>query len=412
MYEIKPEVFKLSNGLRVVYQHAPAQVAHLGVTVLAGSRYEHQNEVGLAHYLEHCIFKGTNKRKAYHILSRLDSVGGEINAYTTKEEIAIYASFTKEHLKRSSELLADITLNSSFPEKEIHKEKEVIIDEINSYLDSPTDRIVDDFEYHLFKGHSLGNNILGTKDTVNSFTRFDLLSYVGELFTVENIVISFVGDIPKKELTKILELDFKNCSKSTLLREVFPFTNYKPFKIREKLSNYQSHAMIGGLAPSHTDEHRKSVSLLINILGGPAMNSRLNLSVRERYGYSYTIESNYTSFVDTGYWAVYFGTDLKYLNRTLDIVYKELKLLREKKMGVLQLKAAKEQFKGHLALSLDNNSGLMLGLGKSMLLFNQIDTIEQINESINKLTAEDLLEAANIYFKPETISELIFESEK
>ena len=412
MYEIKPEVFKLSNGLRVVYQHAPAQVAHLGVTILAGSSYEKQNEVGLAHYLEHCIFKGTNKRKAYHILSRLDSVGGEINAYTTKEEIAIYTSFTKEHLKRSSELLADITLNSSFPEKEINKEKEVIIDEINSYLDSPTDRIVDDFEYHLFKNHSLGNNILGTKETVNNFKRLDLLNYVSELFTVENIVISFVGDITKKKLTKILESDFKNCSKVSLSRGVFSFTGYKPFRIREKLSNYQSHAMIGGLAPSHTDKHRKSVSLLINILGGPAMNSRLNLSVRERYGYSYTIESNYTSFVDTGYWAVYFGTDLKYLNRTLDIVYKELKLLREKKMGVLQLKAAKEQFKGHLALSLDNNSGLMLGLGKSMLLFNQIDTIEEINESINRLTAEDLLEAANIYFKPETISELIFESEK
>jgi predicted Zn-dependent peptidase len=412
MYEIKPEVFELSNGVRVVYQHAPSQVAHLGVTILAGSRYENSNEVGLAHYLEHCIFKGTQKRKAFHILSRLDSVGGEINAYTTKEEIAIYAAFTKNHFERASELLADITLNSSFPEKEIQKEKEIIIDEINSYLDSPTDKIVDDFEYYLFQGHALGNNILGSKDSVNAFERSDLLKYVSELFRADNIVISFVGDVKKEIVHKVLENDFKSCNKSDFKREIKTFDTYKPFHIREKIPNYQSHAMIGGIAPSHDEEDRKCISLLINVLGGPAMNSRLNLSVREKYGYSYTIESNYSAFVDTGYWAVYFGTDFKYLEKTISLVHKELKLLCDKKIGVQQLKSAKEQLKGHLALSLDNNSGLMLGLGKSLLLFNQIDTIEDIYQSIDKLTADNLIEVANKYFSPEILSDLIFESEK
>ena len=192
MYEIQPVLFTLSNGIRVVYLHAPAQVAHLGITVLGGSRFELPNEDGLAHFLEHCIFKGTTKRKAFHILSRLDSVGGELNAYTAKEEICVYASFTKEHIRRASELLADITLNSNFPLKEIIKEKEIIIDEINSYLDSPSDKIFDDFEGYLFQGHALGNNILGTKERVQSFNREHLIDYVKRFFTADNIVISFV----------------------------------------------------------------------------------------------------------------------------------------------------------------------------------------------------------------------------
>lgn len=411
MYEIKPEVFTLSNGIRVVYLHAAAQVAHMGVTILCGSRFEENNEVGLAHFLEHCIFKGTKNRKAFHVLSRLDSVGGEVNAYTTKEEICIYASFTKNHFRRASELLADITLNSSFPEKEIQKEKEIIIDEINSYLDSPSDKIFDDFESYLFKDHSLGNNILGTKESVLSFTRENLLSYVDRFFTSGNMVISFVGDISRKQLEKNLENDFKSCKTINVEPIKNDFSDAKPFKIWTKESNYQAHAVIGGIAPSYLDDHRRSTTLLTNILGGPALNSRLNLTVREKYGYSYTVEANYSPFVDTGYWAVYFGTDPKYLKKSIDLVYKELKKLRVQKMGILQLNAAKEQLKGHLALGLDSNSGLMLGLGKSLLLFDQIDTIPEIYKAIDKLSAEELLGTANLYFNEENISELIFEIE-
>jgi predicted Zn-dependent peptidase len=409
MYEIKPKIFTLSNGIRVVYLHAPAHVAHLGITVLGGSRYEKPGEDGLAHFLEHCIFKGTTKRKAFHVLSRLDSVGGELNAYTAKEEICVYASFTKEHIRRASELLADITLHSNFPLKEIQKEKEIILDEINSYLDSPSDKIFDDFEAHLFKGHALGNNILGTKERVQSFTQENLIDYVGRFFTAENMVISFVGDISIKRLEKILEEDFKACKKGTLLQAVDSFESLQPFRIRSNEANYQVHAIVGGIAPSYKDETRRGMTLLTNILGGPALNSRLTLSIREKYGYSYNVEANYTSYADTGFWSVYLGTDQKYIDKSVALIYKELKLLRTKKMGSLQLNRSKEQLKGHLALGLDSNSGLMLGLGKSLLLFNQIDTIEEIYDGIDRLTASELLEIANTYFNEENCSELIFD---
>ncbi len=412
MYEIKPEVFQLSNGIRVVYLHAAAQVAHLGITILAGSRYENPDEEGLAHFLEHCIFKGTHKRKAFHVLSRLDSVGGELNAYTSKEEICIYASFTKNHIKRASELLSDITLNSSFPLKEIQKEKEIILDEINSYLDSPSEKIFDDFEANLFKGHVLGNNILGTKESVKSFGRKHLLNYVSRFFSADNMVISFVGDIPRYQLEKILQSDFNDCQQSKVEVIQNDFISAPPFKIKTQESNFQVNSLIGGLAPSYIDDSRRSMTLLTNILGGPALNSRLNLSIREKYGYSYNVEASYSTFFDTGYWAVYFGTDTKYLKKSKELVYKELKLLRDKKLGTLQLNASKEQLKGHLALGLDSNSGLMLGLGKSLLMFNQIDTIQEIYESIDKLTASELLETANQYFDESLISELIFEIEK
>ena len=411
MYEIKPEIFQLSNGIRVVYLHAAAQVAHMGVTILGGSRFENPEEEGLAHFLEHCIFKGTNKRKAFHVLSRLDSVGGELNAYTSKEEICIYASFTKNHIKRASELLADITLNSSFPVKEINKEKEIILDEINSYLDSPSEKIFDDFEANLFKGHALGNNILGTQESVKSFTRKNLLNYVSRFFTSDKMVISFVGDVSRKQLEKILEADFIACQPKTIETPSNDYYGNTKFKIKTKESNFQVHSLIGGLAPSYIDDSRRSMTLLTNILGGPALNSRLNLSIREKYGYSYNIEASYSTFMDTGYWSVYFGTDKKYLKKSIELVYKELKLLREKKLGTLQLNASKEQLKGHLALGLDSNSGLMLGLGKSLLLFNQIDTIQEIYESIDKLTSIELLEVANQYFTEDNISELIIDSE-
>lgn len=409
MYEIKPELFSLSNGIRVVYLHTPSQVAHLGITVLAGSRFERKEEDGLAHFLEHCIFKGTTKRKAFHILSRLDSVGGELNAYTAKEEMCVYASFTKEHIRRASELLADITLNSNFPLKEIQKEKEIILDEINSYLDSPSDKIFDDFEEHLFKGHALGNNILGTKERVQGFTRDDLQAYVKRFFTTENMVISFVGEIGRNRLEKILEEDFKNCllGKHNEIAEKFELN--KRFKIRTKEANYQVHAIVGGIAPNYKEESRRGMALLTNILGGPALNSRLTLSIREKYGYSYNVEANYTPYVDTGFWSVYLGTDPKYIDKSIALIYKELKLLRTKKLGVLQLNRAKEQLKGHLALGMDSNSGLMLGLGKSLLLFNQIDTIPEIYRGIDKLEASELLEIANQYFSEENCNELIFD---
>lgn len=409
MFEFEPSIYTLGNGIRLVYMHVPAQVAHMGVTILAGSRYESEKEKGLAHFLEHCIFKGTKKRKSLHILSRLDSVGGELNAYTTKEEICVYASFKKEYTKRSSELLADIVINSNFPPKEIEKEKEVILDEINSYLDSPSDKIFDDFEELLFKNHPLGANILGTRESVNSFSQKELISYTNRFFFVENIVISFVGDFPLKKLIHFLEKNFGQLKHSSKIKDPIFFNNYQRFKIRSKEANVQAHGIIGGIAPSYKDETRRGMTLLINILGGPALNSRLILSVREKYGYAYNIEASYSPFADTGYWSIYFATDQKYIEKTLKLIYKELRLMREKTLSLNQLKKAKEQLKGHLALSLDSNSGIMLGLGKSLLLFNQIDSIQDVYKEIDELSTKELQEIASTYFDEQKVSELIFE---
>lgn len=407
--ELKPQIRILSNGIRIVYLPVVSPVAHLGVTLLAGSRYEQNNEEGLAHFLEHCIFKGTEKRRSFHILSRLDSVGGEINAYTTKEEICVYASFVKTHLNRSAELLADIAINSNFPEKEIEKEKEIVLDEFNSYLDNPSEKIFDDFEKLMFPNHPLGNNILGTPDTVQSFGKQHLKSYVDRFFFSENTVISFVGDLPLESLVKSLEKHFGSMPLGKEILRPEGFTSYQVFRKREKEANYQAHVVLGGMAPSYGDETRRGMTLLINVLGGPALNSRLILSVREKYGYSYSIEASYTPYADLGYWSIYFGTDQKYVDKTLKVVYRELKKLREVALTPKQLRQAKEQLKGHIALSLDNNAGLMQGLGKSLLLFNQIDTIQEMYASIDRLTTEELKHIAETYFRPELISELIFD---
>lgn len=409
MIEIEPVIVSLTNGIRLVYMHTHSAVAHMGVTILAGSRYEQSNEEGLAHFLEHCIFKGTTNRRSLHILSRLDSVGGELNAYTTKEEICVYASFTKEHTARASDLLADIVLNSNFPEKEIKKEKEIVLDEINSYLDSPSDKIFDDFEHYLFLKHPLGANILGTKDSVSGFSREDLLQYTERFFFAENIVISYVGDISIEKLTRILEKDFSTLKRNGIQLKPSTFENYTPFKIRSKEANFQAHAVIGGLAPGYNSEHRRGMTLLTNVLGGPALNSRLILSIREKYGYTYNIEASYAPYADIGYWSIYFGTDQKYLDKTLKQVYKEIRLMCDEALNEQQLIKAKTQLKGQLALSLDSNSGIMLGLGKSLLLFNQIDSIQEIYAGIDRLTVKELKEISQTYFNEKNISELIFE---
>lgn len=409
MFDIHPEIIEFPNGLRLVYLHKPSVVGHFGVTVLAGSRYEQPEEEGLAHFLEHCIFKGTKRRRAFHILSRLDSVGGELNAYTAKEEICLYASFTNQHTSRAMELLSDILYNSTFPQKEIEKEKEVVLDELNSYLDSPSDRIFDDFEAHLFAGHPLGGNILGTEQTVRSFTEQSLRNYVERFFTNGNIVLSYVGDRSLNVIRKLVERYFFQGNPTLQETQLAAFTPNDSFRITEKVANYQVHAVVGGLGPGYNQESRRGMTLLTNILGGPALNSRLTLSIREKYGYSYSVEANYTPYMDTGFWTIYLGTDQKNLKKSLQLVRKELRLLRDQKMGVLQLNRAKEQLKGQIALSLDGNSGLMLGLGKSLLMFNQIDTITDIYAEIDRLTATELQDIANSYFNEDMISELIFD---
>ncbi len=409
MYDIFPEIIHFPNGLRLVYLHKDTAVGHFGATILAGSRYEKSNEEGLAHFIEHCIFKGTTKRKVFHILSRLDAVGGELNAYTAKEEIVLYTSFTNPYIDRALELVSDILFHSVFPSKEIEKEKEVVLDEINSYLDAPGERIFDDFEALLFKGHALGGNILGTEETVRGFTREDIVQYVQRYFTASNIVLSYVGSEPLKKVKAKVERYFMNENERSVEHDLGLFVPNNPFEVREKVANFQTHAIVGGLAPAYNHTDRKGMTLLTNILGGPALNSRLVLSIREKYGYSYNIEANFTPYMDTGFWSIYLGTDQKYLQKSLNLVQKELQLLQQKKMGVLQLNRAKEQLKGQIALSLEGNTGLMLGFGKSVALFNQIDTISEIFKEIDSITAEELQDIANKYFNLQQSSTLIYD---
>lgn len=408
MGEKLPHIFTLPNGLRVVFQPVKNQVAHAGITVLAGSRFELPHEEGLAHFLEHCIFKGTTKRKAFHVLSRLDSVGGELNAYTGKEEICIYASFSKTYLSRTLELLADIIFHSTFPEKEIQREKEVIVDEINSYLDSPSECIFDEFESLIFNNHQLGKNILGTQESVHSFTRNHLLEYVSRYFGPQNMVLSIVGQFTEKRINEMAQRFFGDYNGLGKSPELNHFTDYKPVNITKNKSNYQSHGLMGGIAYPYKAKERKAMVLLSNILGGPALNSRLSLSVREKYGYSYSIESSYTPYADTGFHSIYFGTDKRHVQNTLRVIHTELRKLRENKLGVVQLSKAKEQLKGHLALAGESNSGLMLALAKSVLIFDQIDTTKEIYKGIDLITAENLQDIANDVFDESKLSYLIY----
>jgi len=409
MKAYQPQCEVLSNGTRLVYLKVPSQVAHLGFFFAAGSRHESERQIGLAHFLEHCLFKGTQKRKALHILSRIDAVGGELNAYTAKEEMCLYASFSKEHTQRAIDLLADISIHSTFPQKEIEKEKEVILDEINSYLDSPSDKIFDDFDAKLFSGHPLGQNILGTKESVAGFTQQDLQDYVQQYFTADNLVVSFVGNVSLSRLKASLEAALAAMPQTANRPQPHPFQNTAPFHEVVKEANYQAHAVLGGLAPSYHQDERVAMSLLINILGGPALNSRLNLSVRERYGYAYSIEANYHTYADTGYWQIYFGSESKNIDKTLALIDKELDKIRSKPLTTSQLAQAKRQFKGHLALGMDVNSGLMQGLGKSMLAFGQIDTIAEMHQAIDKITAQEIQSLANQYFLKEQLSYLVFD---
>ncbi len=409
MFEINPILFTLSNGIQVVYLQKDAFVAHMGVMIQAGSRYELPNEEGLAHFIEHCIFKGTKKRKALDIFTDLDSVGGELNAYTNKEEICVHASFRKSHFTIASELLSDIIWNATFPEEEMIKEKEVILDEIISYLDSPMERIFDEFEAHLFKGNSLGYNTLGTKSSVSGFSRSDVLSYVERYFTPENMVISFVGDIALDELQEVLENDFGRIKRKGTVPKNNDLAPIESFTLLEKKANYQTHTVIGGKAPSYHDAERRGMTLLTNILGGPALNSRLTLSIREKYGYAYNVEANYTAYSDVGFWSIYMGTDKKYLQKAIQLIYDELALVCENNLSDQELEHAKEQLKGHIALSLDSNLELMFSLGKSVLIHGRVDSIQEVYDQIDAIDQQEINAIARKSFSNGSLSQLVYE---
>ena len=398
----------LDNGIRLVHHRIPGLVAHCGLIINTGSRDETGHEHGIAHFIEHMLFKGTKKRKAYHILSRLEDVGGELNAYTTKEETAIHASFLKEDYERAIELISDITFNSVFPEKEIEKEKDVVIEEINSYLDNPSELIFDDFEELIFSNQPIGRNILGTPDSVKSFSQNKIYDFLSNNYSTRQMVFCSVGNISDEKILKLFKTHFENIVTEKGVERTNKTWLYKPDSVTKKMDTYQNHCIMGNLAYDLKDKRRMGMFLLNNILGGQGLNSRLNLSLREKNGLAYNVESSYNPYCDTGIVSIYFGTDSLYLNKSIAIAMTELKKLRTSKLGTIQLSKAKSQIKGYLARGYENHESLMLSLGKSLLIFNKIDSIEDLCKKIDDVTASELLDIANEVFEPSKMSTLIY----
>ena len=398
----------LKNGIRLVHLRIPGIVAHCGLIINAGSRDEKTDEHGIAHFIEHMLFKGTAKRKAYHILCRLEDVGGELNAYTTKEETAVHASFLMEHYERAIEIISDIAFNSIYPEKEIEKEKEVVIEEINSYKDNPGELIFDEFEEQVFNGLPIGRNILGTNDTVKSFSREKIFSFIDGNYPTDQMVFCSVGNISDKKITELFIRYFSDIPEKLHTPVSLPDWVYKPSHITRRLDTWQTHYITGNLAYDLRHPSRMGMFLLNNILGGPGLNSRLNLSLRERRGFAYNVESNYNPYLDTGVFSIYFGTDSQNLGKSIAIVESELKLLRTVKLGSIQLSKAKNQIKGNLARGYENHESLMLSMGKSLLIFNKIDSIEEIYSKIDKVTSSEILEIANEVLDKKILSTLIY----
>ena len=398
----------LPNGMRLAHHRIPGIVAHCGLIINAGSRDESDSDHGIAHFIEHMLFKGTGRRKAFHILSRLEDVGGELNAYTTKEETAVHASFLKDDYERAIELISDVTLNSSFPLKEIEKEKDVVIEEINSYLDNPAELIFDDFEELIFLNRPIGRNILGTRESVRSFTREKVSLFVKENYTASQMVFCSVGNISDEKILKLFQTYFSGTVNAVRTKRDEEIWKYKPSSVTKDMDTYQNHCIIGNLAYDLKDKRRMGMFLLNNILGGQGMNSRLNMSLREKNGLAYNVESSYNPYFDTGLFSIYFGTDKQYLKRSISITMAELKKLRESKLGTIQLSKAKNQLKGYLARGYENHESLMLSLGKSLQVFDRIDTIEEICRKIDNVSASEILETANEVLEPSKLSTLIY----
>ena len=400
--------FTLPNGLRIIHAPNQSNVAYCGFAVDAGTRDENEQEQGMAHFVEHLIFKGTQKRHAWHILNRMENVGGDLNAYTNKEETVIYSAFLVEHFSRAAELLADIVFHSTFPQHEIDKEVEVIIDEIQSYEDSPSELIFDDFEELIYTGYPIGRNILGDEASVERISRDMVLDFVKRNYFPNRMVISSVGDIPFEKLVRLVEKYFSPYEVGSPLRTRIKPEIYTPRFVEMDKDTHQSHCIIGNVAYDYTEDNRLALSLLMNLLGGTGMNSRLNLNIREKYGLAYNIEASYTPYSDTGVSMIYFGCDPENAEWCLNLCKKEMRALYEEKLGPLQLKRAKAQMVGQLAISSENYENLMLSIGKSFLIYDKVDSLEDIYTQIEEITPELLIRVAKEIFDVDKQSVLLY----
>ena len=401
----------LSNGIKVIHRHRAGELSHLALMVNAGMRDEKENENGLAHFIEHLVFKGTKRRKAYHILSCLENVGGDLNAFTTKEETCIHASFLKEHIDKAMDLFADVMFNSTFPENEMEKEKEVILDEINSYRDTPADEIFDEFENLIYRGHQLGRNILGTIDLVENYTRNDIVKFRNQHYAPDRMVLACIGNISFDAFLKLANKYFADYQGDALPFERVPFIANAPTTRTEVRQNHLTHVIMGGLAYKYNDERKLKLILLNNILGGPGMNTRLNLNIREKYGFAYTIESQYNAYSDTGNYTIYMGVDPHSQERSIDLVYKELNKLMTQRLGTLQLSNAKKQLIGQVALSNESVMNDLLSIIRAGFFEEHIETLPETIAKLEKITSSDLLEIANDVYDRDKINLLIFKGQ-
>ena len=401
-------IHTLPNGLRII--HAPNQsaVTYCGFAIDAGTRDEAEQEQGMAHFVEHLLFKGTKKRHAWHILNRMEHVGGDLNAYTNKEETVVYSAFLTEHFPRAVELLTDIVFHSTFPQHEIDKEVEVIIDEIQSYEDSPSELIFDDFEGLLFPHHPLGRNILGNPKLLRQFKSEDALRFTSRYYCPKNAIFFVQGNVDFKRVIRLVE---KATADLTSNAETFSRKRpdiYVPQNQTIHRDTHQAHVMIGSRGYDAHNEKRTALYLLNNILGGPGMNSRLNVSLRERSGLVYNVEANLTSYTDTGVFCIYFGTEHDDVERCIRLVKKELKRLCDKPLSPAQLAAAKKQIIGQIGVARDNAESTALGMAKTFLHYGKMDDPKELFRRIEELTAKELWEVSNEMFADNYLSTLIY----
>lgn len=447
---MKYNTYTLDNGLRIIHLPSDSQVVYCGYQINAGTRNEEPGEEGLAHFCEHVTFKGTERRKAWHILNCLESVGGNLNAYTNKEGTVYYSAILKEHIARAVDLLSDIVFHSVYPQAEIDKEVEVICDEIESYNDSPAELIYDEFENILFKGSPLGHNILGTAEQVRAFKTEDALRFTRKLYRPDNAIFFAYGDIDFKKLVKLIQKALGECPKGRELAcsadcksaetpteeriaEETPTVetpteemeagdaNHKvqssKLNVQSKVAGqtivmqkntHQAHVMIGTRAYDVNDDRRMPLYLLNNMLGGPGMNAKLNLALREHNGLVYTVESTMVAYGDTGTWSIYFGCDEHDVKRCLRLVRKELDKFMQKPLSDAQLKAAKKQIKGQIGVACDNRENFALDFGKSFLHYGWEKNVDRLYEQVDAITAAQIQAVAQELFDKDRLTTLIF----
>ena len=408
------EYHTLPNGIKIILSHTPSRVTYSGVYINVGSRDESGAEEGTAHFIEHSLFKGTEHRKAYHIQNRIDGVGGELNAFTTKEETCIYASSLSEHLGRCLELFADILFHSTFPQHEIEREKEVVLEEINSYNDTPSELIYDQYEELAYEGHPLGHNILGSKRNVKRFTPEGLRSFMRKHYTPDRMVITVSGNVRMERLVRLCEKHFGEFGNQNTLNtpKILNTRKEKPeFRLFDRHINrhtHQAHMLIGCEAPDIYHADKTAFSLLNNLLGGPAMNSRLNVAIREHCGFCYNIESQYVPFTDTGLFYVYAGVDLDAQEKARRMIGDELRRMAEEALSERQLRLAQRQMIGQMAINDDYGLNEMQSIGKAYLCYEHVNTVEEMKADLMAVTTGDLLRVAQERFNPDRFSTLIY----